>query len=386
MNHQSDKRNLKCRAKANGIIASCVSVMLLICVCSLKAQTQNPMVNAPEVSIAGTKLLPLKSTITGKDYNLYINLPAGYGDTSKTFPVVYLIDAQWDFPLVQAIYGEQYYDGFIPELVIVGITWGGSHPNYDQLRAHDFTPTDISKNGTYGNAPQFLSFISGELMPYIEANFRVKKNDRTLIGSSFGGLFSIYALFQEPAVFNRFIFTSPALEWDNEITRSMNNRFAEQHKDLNAKVFAGIGAYENVKDFQTFMDEIKAKQYKNFELQTWVVSGMGHSGAKADAYSRGLQAVFAQPNVEVDPKVLSSYAGEYAINPMTSFKLVVEEGKLVAIVPNNTKIVLNAANEEDFYVTGQFLKLHFVKQSNGNVDGFILQQYGGSMVVKKKAN
>jgi predicted alpha/beta superfamily hydrolase len=359
--------------------------MLLMCLFSLKAQTQNQVVNAaPEVSIAGTKLLPLKSTITGKDYNLYISLPAGYGDTSKTFPVVYLIDAQWDFTLVQAIYGEQYYDGFIPELVIVGITWGGSHPNYDQLRAHDFTPTDISKNGTYGNAPKFLSFISGELIPYIEANFRVKKNDRTLIGSSFGGLFSIYALFQEPAVFNRFIFTSPALQWDNEITRSMNNSFAEQHKDLNAKVFAGIGAYENVKEFQTFMDEIKAKQYKNFELQTWVVSGMGHSGAKAEAYARGLQAVFPQPSVEVDPKVLASYTGEYTINPMTSIKLVVEDGKLVAILPDQTKIALNATSEEDFYVIGQFLRLHFVKQSNGEVDGFILQQYGGSMVVKRK--
>jgi|WetSurMetagenome_2_1015567.scaffolds.fasta_scaffold44040_3 predicted alpha/beta superfamily hydrolase len=384
MNRQSEKRSRTCRVKANGIIPSCIPVMLLICLCSLKAQTQNPVVNAaPEVTIAGTQLLPLKSTITGKDYNLYINLPAGYGDTSKTFPVVYLIDAQWDFPLVQAIYGEQYYDGFIPELVIVGITWGGSHPNYDQLRAHDFTPTDMSKNGTYGNAPKFLSFISGELIPYIEANFRVKKNDRTLIGSSFGGLFSIYALFHEPAVFNRFVFTSPAIQWDNEITRSMNNSFAEQHKYLNAKVFAGIGAYENVKEFQIFMDEIKAKQYKNFELQTWVVSGMGHSGAKAEAYARGLQAVFAQPNVEVDPKILASYTGEYAINPMASVKLVVEDGKLVAIAPDNTKIALNAASEEEFYVIGQFLRLHFVK-SNGKVDGFILQQFGGSMVVKRK--
>ena len=283
---------------------------------------------------------------------------------------------------MQAIYGEQYYDGFIPEMVIVGITWGGKNPDYDKLRAHDFTPTDVSNDGTFGNASKFLSFISKELIPYVEGKFRVRQDDRTLIGSSYGGLFSLYAMFQEPAVFNRFIFTSPAIQWDNKFLHTLNNKFAEQHSELSAKVFAGIGEYENVKEFQEFIDEVKAKNYKNFEMQTMVVQGMGHSGAKAEGYTRGLQAVFARPDIAVDPAVLDLYTGEYSVNPQYTIKMSREEGKLVVGLPDNSKITLHATGNEDFYVIGQFLNLHFEKDA-GKVTGFTLHQYGGNMLFKK---
>jgi predicted alpha/beta superfamily hydrolase len=376
-------RNRKCCATASGMMQiSGLFVLLMCCTMTVNAQTQKPADDAvpPQVTLAGTQLLHITSDITKKDYTLYINLPGGYGDTTKTFPVLFLLDAQWDFPLMQAIYGQQYYDGFIPEMVIVGITWGGNSPDYDKLRAHDFTPTDLGKPKIYGNAAKFLSFISKELIPFVEGKFRVRQNDRTLVGSSYGGLFTLYAMFQEPAVFNRFILTSPAIQWDNKIISSMNTSFAEQHGELSAKVFAGIGEYENVNEFQAFIDEVKAKKYKNFELQTMVVQGMGHSGAKAEGYSRGLQAVFARPHIVVDPAVLAGYTGEYSINSQFTVTLIQDEGKLVAITPDNSKMALNAASDEDFYVVGQFLNVHFEKDPAGKVTGFTLRQYGGSML------
>ena len=122
-------------------------------------QAKDSSVVPPQVEIAGTQLLKITSSICNQEYVLYINLPRGYDDTTKTFPVLFLIDAQWDFPLVQAIYGEQYYDGFIPGIVIVGITWGGKNPDYDKLRARDLTLTDNNHSGQYGNAQNFLAFI-----------------------------------------------------------------------------------------------------------------------------------------------------------------------------------------------------------------------------------
>jgi predicted alpha/beta superfamily hydrolase len=347
------------------------------------AQTPAAKSMPPQVEIAGTQLLHLPSAITNKDYDLYISLPRGYSDTAKTFPVLFLTDAQWDFPLVQAIYGQQYYDGFIPEMVIVGITWGGKNPDYDRLRAQDLTPTDVSKKGMYGNAPKFLSFIKNELIPYVEKEFRVKRNDRTLVGSSYGGLFTLYAMFQEPGVFNRYVLTSPAIQWDNKMMYSLNKSFAEQHKDLAAKVFIGIGEYENVTEFQNFVDEVKAMNYKNFELQTKVIAGMGHSGAKAEGYTRGLLAVFARPNVKLDTDVLAAYTGEYSISSQYKITVAQEQGKLVAIAPGNNKIILSAENDVDFYVPGQFIKVHVEKDQAGKVTGFTMYQYGGSMFYKK---
>ena len=94
-----------------------------------------------EVAIPGSQTRNFTSSIVnGQQYVLQISLPASYNKTNQKYPVVYLMDSQWDFPLLTALYGQQYYDGFIPEVIIVGITWGGNHPNPDSLRARDYTP------------------------------------------------------------------------------------------------------------------------------------------------------------------------------------------------------------------------------------------------------
>ena len=374
-------------ADVTGIFDRIVGVFVLLCLMALVAgaQTQEPsaVTVPPRVEIAGTQLLHLSSAITKKDYDLYINLPRGYGDTSKTFPALFVIDAQWDFPLAQAIYGQQYYDGFIPELVIVGITWGGKNPDYDQLRAHDLTPTDMGLVTKYGNAPKFLSFITTEVIPFVETKFRIRRNDRTLMGSSFAGLFTLYAMFQEPGVFNRFVLTSPSIYWDNKLMYSLNKSFAAQYKELAAKVFMGIGEYENVPEFQRFADELKSKNYKNFDLKTKVIAGMGHSGGKAEGYSRGLQAVFERPNLHLDPVLLAAYSGEYMINSQFKVTLTQEEGTLVGVGSDGTKITLRAESDVDFYVNGQFMNVRIEKDQAGSVTGFTVRQYSGSMFCKR---
>ena len=85
----------------------------------------------PAVEIAGTQSLHFNSSILGQEFNLYVNLPREYQDSTKSIPVIYLLDGQWDFPLLNAIFGEQYYDGFVPGAIVIGIAWGGSNPNFD---------------------------------------------------------------------------------------------------------------------------------------------------------------------------------------------------------------------------------------------------------------
>src|SRR5690606_39585416 len=84
---------------------------------------------AQPVTIPGTEVNRIHSAIVNQPYKLLVQLPAGYTQSAQRYPVVYLLDAQWDFPLVSSIYGQQYYDGFVPELIIVGITWGGDNPD-----------------------------------------------------------------------------------------------------------------------------------------------------------------------------------------------------------------------------------------------------------------
>ncbi len=168
------------------------------------------------VEIAGSQVQKIRSSIVNQEYALQIMLPPGYENSNKNYPVVYLMDSQWDFPLITAIYGEQFFDGFIPEMIIVGVTWGGANPNPDSLRAKDYTPTQEARLPQSGGSPKFLAALRQEIIPFVEATYRADKNDRTLMGCSLGGLFTLYSLFTSDDLFNRYVATTPAYAWDKE--------------------------------------------------------------------------------------------------------------------------------------------------------------------------
>ncbi len=338
----------------------------------------------PAVQIAGTQSLRLVSTIVGQEFNLYINLPREYGDSTKSLPVIYLIDGQWDFPLLNAIFGEQYYDGFVPGAIVVGIAWGGSNPNFDYLRARDLTPTPAAQAPFAGNAPKFLQFIRTELIPFIDARYRTKKDDRTLIGSSLGGLFTLYALFQETTLFNRYVLTSPAIGWDNGVVESYEKNYAPNKSLQPTKLFMAVGGLEgNANEFEKFADRLKSKKLEGLDIETRVLQGSGHSGGKAEGYTRGLQFVFAKPSVMVDAVILDQYVGTYKINPEIKIKVVREENQLVALLPDSSRFPIFAESQTDFYGKGAYLFIHFKKDDKGKVTGFQLEQYGGQQFIER---
>jgi hypothetical protein len=366
-------------SSVKNLIAILVLILITAIGNSLFAQEND--VSIPQVEIAGTQLLKINSSIVNQEYNLYINLPRFFNDTSRTFPVIYLLDAQWDFPLLNAIYGEQYYDGFLPDAITIGITWGGENPNYDDLRRRDFTPTKIGQTLYSGGAEKFLAFIKEELIPFIDTEFRTN-GDRVLIGSSFGGLFTLYAMFNETELFNRYVLTSPATGWDNQVISSYEKKYSEGSK-IPVKLYMAIGGYEDVNAFQKFADNLKEKNYKGLELKTFVLDGIGHSGSKAEGYTRGLQFVFEKKPLMLNDEILEQYLGTYQINIELIIKISKEGKNLIAEIPGNQKMILYALNEKDFYVKGQYLFLHFNENESGKITGFQLRHFNGQEIFKK---
>ncbi len=347
-------------------------------------QQETPAAPPPEVPILGSQLFKITSSIVGREYHLYVNLPRGYQDTSKTFPVIYLTDGQWDFPLAVAVFGEQYYDGFVPASIVVGITWGGNDPNYDSLRAIDLTPTRIQQMPHSGNAPKFLAFMKEELIPFIESRYRAAKNDRTLMGSSLGGLFTLFALFHETGLFNRYIVTSPSLGWDNGIIYTFEKTYAEQNSRLPVKLFMAMGGLEGVGDeFQKFVKQLQSRKYEGLDLQTQVLENTGHSGSKAEGYSRGLQAVFARPSLRLAPDVLTQYVGRYQVAPGFTVEIVREGDGLILLAPGNARLALCAESEENFYCKGGYLFLRFKRNEQGKVTGFDAEQFSGQLIATR---
>jgi len=338
----------------------------------------------PAVTIAGSEVRRITSSIVaGQEYELQILLPGGYASSDKKYPVVYLMDSQWDFPLLSALYGQQYYDGFIPALVIVGVTWGGISPKPDSLRARDYTPTKENRLPQSGGADKFLSFMKNELFPFIEANYRVDNTDRTLMGSSLGGLLSMYALFTHPEMFQRYVAASPAFGWDDEVLHRYEQKYFENKSNPSAKLFMCMGGVESgVPGYKELEKRLMDRHYPSLQIESKILENIGHSGTKGEGFERGLQFVFKRPSLKLSSTVLQKYVGTYKTGDGASVDVKEEQGGLVAYV-NSNKIPFFASSEEDFYSTTGFLNVHFKKDEKGNVSGFQLDTYGSTQFVTK---
>ena len=245
------------------------------------------------VSMPDTEVRQIRSSATGHSYDIYVLLPTDYAQYQKKYPVLYVLDGQWDFKLLDSIYGGLLYDGFIPEMIIVGITYSGANPDYNALRAMDYTPvSDISLPGSSG-ASKFLAFFKAELIPFVGTNFRVDASQRVLMGSSFGGSFTLYALFSEPGLFRGYVAASPAVVYGDGFAFTQEAKYYKSHPDLPARLFLSVGELEPLKaPVQEFMQILSGRGYTGLELETRTIAGERHAGNKPEAFNRGLRFIF----------------------------------------------------------------------------------------------
>ncbi len=266
------------------------TTLFLLFVVNIFSQTQKE--NFPSVQIRGSQIRSLKSKETGRDYDLYIQ-PTGDLKSGKKYPVLFVLDGQWDFKLLNSVYGGLHYDKYVPEMIIVGITYLGENPNYDELRAMDYTPTPETHHKGSGDAAMFLKFIKKDVVPFVEKNYNADPNRRILMGSSLGGLFTLYALFEEPTFFQGYVAASPAVTWDTDFSFRHEKQFAAKNKDLNARVYIAVGDSEELTEpVKDFMKIVKGRNYKNLKLETRVLEDERHAGNKPEIYNRGLRFVF----------------------------------------------------------------------------------------------
>lgn len=359
---------------------------LLACSQQISA-AQSPQVDGGEVTIPGTQIRSLHSEIVRQDYRLLVSLPGGYAESQESYPVLFVLDAQWDFPLVYALYGQQYYDGFVPALIIVGVTWGGERPDPDALRLRDFTPTEGGGEGDSGGAAKFLAFFEKELIPYVEREFRASPH-RTLAGSSLGGLFTLYALFNRPDLFDNYIASSPATPWDNGSLYAATDGFAERSAASPSRLFVAVSELESL--YEPVMDLVGRLGRNAWPGLAWashVVAGAGHSGVKAEGDARGLQYVFARPELALPERELAPLAGTYqSLDGQGRLRFVVRDGRLWAGLEDEPVHALEAQDSTHFYRKGEFAKVRFLVDQDGSVTGCVLDTYAHTAEFRKSGN
>jgi predicted alpha/beta superfamily hydrolase len=158
----------------------------------------------------------------------------------------------------------------------------------------DYTPTREERLQGSGDAAKFLEFLKKDAIPFVEKNYNADPSKRVLMGSSLGGLFTLYTMFTEPNLFYGYVAASPAVSYGDNFSFKQEKQFAENHKDLSARLFIAVGDIEDLtQPVEDFMQTVKSRSYKGLKLETRILEGERHAGNKPEAYNRGLRFVFS---------------------------------------------------------------------------------------------
>lgn len=235
-------------------------------------------------------------------------------------PVLYVLDPFLTLDTVvgwSRVYG-RYAEGAVPSAWVVGV--GHATDDEDEFtgrRIRDFTPTPVTGREWQprlgaGHAWRLFDSFAGEVIPLVERETGAGP-DRTVIGWSLGGLFSLTALFHRPELFGRYLVVGPSLWWDSRLPLRWEKEHAAAGKDLSARLFMAVGAEEQspgsgwlnegfsdetiawfrqVSNFRTFVRRLRSRGYPGLRLDSVVFPGEHHMTVYPAAIARGLVRLF----------------------------------------------------------------------------------------------
>ena len=288
---------------------------------------QNPrMPRARPVTMPATATHTLRSLRLPEQLRVDVALPISYEASEQPFPVVYVIDGYWFFPLVSSVVSLLEMAGEIPPVILAGIGYepvGLSRAEelerVSNLRCRDLTPTTDTSEwwrkagsdkplGTgveTGHANEFLEVIEHEVKPLIRTSYRTDPHDETLAGFSLGGLFALHVLFRNTDHFDRYLAGSPALWWGEGAIFDEEEDFATRHQDLGKSLFLSIGSLEEsrggtscnmVSNVTLLTERLRSRNYPSLQLRSFAFPNATHASAIASTFVEGLLSVFGREN------------------------------------------------------------------------------------------
>lgn len=174
----------------------------------------------------------IESEILNEKRDILISLPEDFS-SQNNYPVCYILDGESLFEGHKDVVKYLSNKNVIPQMIIVGIK--NSNRSLDLTHVAD----TISNFKPNGGGQKFESFITKELIPYIDSNFSTAPY-RILCGHSIGGLFAVKLLLNSSTEFNAFLLMDPALWWDDMEAIANAQTTLKSLKLQNKKVFLSI--------------------------------------------------------------------------------------------------------------------------------------------------
>lgn len=223
-----------------------------------------------------------ESSILGEARQLKIQVPRGYDNTDKSYPIVVVFDGDYLFEIVAGNIDYYSYWEDIPEAIVVGV---------NQLETRNGDTYYSEQNSLpIESGADFFEFVGMELIPYIEKVYRTEKF-KVAVGHGLTANFINYFLLKEVPLFQSYIALSPDLAPD------MSDFLTERLSSIDTKVFYYLATSSNdVKKLKGKTEALNTsissidnkslmKSFDNFE-------GPSHYSLPAYAIPKALESIF----------------------------------------------------------------------------------------------
>ena len=244
--------------------------------------------------LGDTRYQRLDSEVLGRPLHLYVRVPeADPQAPDRRYPVVYVLDGGAFFPLLSAYYHALRWGEEVPQLILVGISYGSDRFAGGNYRASDFTAPAADREW-WGGAPKFQQALADEILPRVESAYPADPERRVLLGQSLGGQFVLYSALTRPELFFGHIASNPALhrnldwflQWQGETplpngaTRLFLTEAEFDDERLKAPALQWIEHWS------------AAGREKPFRLEVRMLAGHTHLSAVTEAFRLGVPWLF----------------------------------------------------------------------------------------------
>jgi predicted alpha/beta superfamily hydrolase len=250
----------------------------------------------------------------GRDYQVFVALPESYRSSDRRYPVLFVTDAAYGFPLTRSIAQRLAKHAGLEEVIVVGLSYArGDSAAYSRRR--DYTPSVPRAQGyvsdvpgravAFGEAQAYGGFIAREVFPLIASHYRADMHRKIFVGHSYGSLLGLQVLLSRPATFEHYILGSPSLWFDQGVMFDRERDYAKGQKDMPASVFFGIGGRETlaagkrrsrteedadmVADLREFDAALKSRRYPGLTTRLEVFADEDHASVFPLVLTHGLR-------------------------------------------------------------------------------------------------
>lgn len=258
--------------------------------------------------LLGTQVFDVPDPASGITYQTFVSLPPSYAaQPERRYPVVYVTDADYAFPVLRAIGRRMNGAGpRLEEFILVGLSYGkGEDPMASRRR--DYTPSakgasDAPVGALHGQSLRYRDYLRDAVLPFVESRFRAMPERRVYVGHSYGGLLGAEILMTQPEMFSDYVLGSPSFWLDRKHLLREAPGLLGKLQAIDADVYMYVGAFEAqrigdtryqqevdmVADNAAFAALLREHGFTGLRLQSDVLEDEDHLSVAPRGFTKGL--------------------------------------------------------------------------------------------------